>query len=190
MPVLIEHHFAPFDDPAKVIASFFDAAAHDVERSGFKDACPIATVALEVASTNERLRIAMAEVFASCVRDPSSGGGDDRWRNARLCRAVFLSPLRFVRFRTHGRRNRNEPGIPGCSRPTDADLRKLDRPSRVLVAAVSAHRRYERDDDATDPLRSRLHERRVLSQGRAHTIAVSVCVLVMRMQNSLSKQGN
>jgi NADP-dependent 3-hydroxy acid dehydrogenase YdfG len=27
---------------------------------------------------------------------------------------------------------------PGCPRPTDANLRKLDRPSRVLVAALSA----------------------------------------------------
>ena len=30
-------------------------------------------------------------------------------------------------------------GIPGCPRPADADLRDLDRPPRVLVAAVSAH---------------------------------------------------
>ena len=43
----------------------------------------------------------------------SPGGGDDRGRDTRLRRAVFLSPLRLVRFRTRGRRNRSEPGIPG-----------------------------------------------------------------------------
>jgi len=31
------------------------------------------------------------------------------------------------------------PRIPGCTRPTEADLRTLDHPSRVLVAAVPAH---------------------------------------------------
>src|SRR5213076_1215188 len=74
----------------------------------------------------------------SRFRGVPSGCGDDRWRNTRLRRAVFLSPLRLVHFRTHRRRNRSEPRIPGCPGPTDANLRKLDRPSRVLVAAVSA----------------------------------------------------
>ena len=36
-------------------------------------------------------------------------------RNARLRRAVFLSPLRLVRFRAQRRRNRSEPGVPGRS---------------------------------------------------------------------------
>src|SRR6516165_10801635 len=75
----------------------------------------------------------------SRFRGVPAGCGDDRWRNTRLCRAVLLSPLRLARFRAQRRRNRREPGIPGCPRPTDADLRTLDRPSRVLVAAVSAH---------------------------------------------------
>ena len=75
----------------------------------------------------------------SRFRGVPSGCGDDRWRNTRLRRAVFLSPLRLLRFRTQRRRNRSEPRIPGCPWPTDANLRKLDRPSRVLVAAVSAH---------------------------------------------------
>src|SRR4051795_6473568 len=67
------------------------------------------------------------------------GCGDDRWRDTRLRRAVLLPPLRLVRFRAHRGRDRGEPGIPGCPRPAGADLRKLDRPSRVLAAAVSAH---------------------------------------------------
>src|SRR5215210_1545558 len=66
-----------------------------------------------------------------------SGGGDDRWRNTRLRWTVFLSTLRLVYFRTQRGRDRSEPRIPGCSRPTDANLRKLDPPSRGLVAAFS-----------------------------------------------------
>ena len=50
----------------------------------------------------------------SRFRGVPSGCGDDRWRNTRLRRAVFLSPLRLVRFRTQRRRNRSEPRIPGC----------------------------------------------------------------------------
>ena len=50
----------------------------------------------------------------SRFRGVPSGCGDDRWRNTRLRRAVFLSPLRLVHFRTHRRRNRSEPRIPGC----------------------------------------------------------------------------
>jgi lipid A 3-O-deacylase len=50
----------------------------------------------------------------SRFRGVPSGCGDDRWRNTRLRRAVFLPPLRLVRFLTHRRRNRSEPGIPGC----------------------------------------------------------------------------
>src|SRR5262245_37482294 len=50
----------------------------------------------------------------SRFRGVPSGCGDDRWRNTRLRRAVFLSPLRLLRFRTHRRRNRSEPRIPGC----------------------------------------------------------------------------
>jgi AcrR family transcriptional regulator len=45
----------------------FAGAAAVLEATDFADACPIATVALEVANTNERLRIACAEVFESWI---------------------------------------------------------------------------------------------------------------------------
>ncbi len=50
----------------------------------------------------------------SRFRGVPSGCGDDRWRNARLRRAVFLSSLRLLRFLTERRRNRSELRIPGC----------------------------------------------------------------------------
>jgi len=54
-------------DPARAVTDFFDGAAAVLEETGYLDACPIGTVALEVASTNDRLRQATADVFASWI---------------------------------------------------------------------------------------------------------------------------
>jgi AcrR family transcriptional regulator len=54
-------------DPATGVEAFFAGAAGHLAETGYEDACPIATVALEVASTSEPLRIATAEVFDSWV---------------------------------------------------------------------------------------------------------------------------
>src|ERR687885_2862973 len=47
------------------VEEFFGGAAETLRETGYEDACPIATVALEVASTNEPLRRATADVFES-----------------------------------------------------------------------------------------------------------------------------
>ena len=47
--------------------SFFAAAADTVRDSDYVEGCPIATVALEVATTSEVLRIATAEVFEAWI---------------------------------------------------------------------------------------------------------------------------
>ena len=52
-------------DPVASVRNVFDAAAEVLRQTDYADACPIATIALEVASTNESLRIATAEVFES-----------------------------------------------------------------------------------------------------------------------------
>ena len=62
---LIEIFFQPGTDPVVATRVFFDAAADTVRDTDYVDACPIATVALEVASTSEPLRLATAEVFGS-----------------------------------------------------------------------------------------------------------------------------
>ena len=54
-------------DPASAVTDFFDAAAVVLEETGYLDACPIGTVALEVASTNDRLRRATQAVFAGWI---------------------------------------------------------------------------------------------------------------------------
>jgi AcrR family transcriptional regulator len=52
------------DAPA-AIAVFFSGAGETLRETDYADACPIATLALEVASTNEPLRLATAAVFES-----------------------------------------------------------------------------------------------------------------------------
>jgi AcrR family transcriptional regulator len=54
-------------DVATAVRDFFSGAAQTLRETDYADACPIATVALEVASTNEPLREATAEVFDSWI---------------------------------------------------------------------------------------------------------------------------
>ncbi len=49
------------------IRDFFAGAAETLRDTDFADACPIATVALEVSSTNEELREACADVFNAWI---------------------------------------------------------------------------------------------------------------------------
>ncbi|PKK13179.1 TetR family transcriptional regulator C-terminal domain-containing protein [Thermomonospora sp. CIF 1] len=52
-------------DIVRTVADFFQLSVQALEDSDYADGCPIATVALETASTSEPLRHACAEVFAS-----------------------------------------------------------------------------------------------------------------------------
>jgi AcrR family transcriptional regulator len=54
-------------DPVESIEHAFRAAADTLAATDYADACPIATMALEVASTNEVLRLATARVFEEWV---------------------------------------------------------------------------------------------------------------------------
>jgi AcrR family transcriptional regulator len=54
-------------DVVSAVGDFFAGAAETLRETDYADACPIATVALEVASTSEPLREATAEVFDSWV---------------------------------------------------------------------------------------------------------------------------
>jgi AcrR family transcriptional regulator len=54
-------------DVQTAVGEFFSGAAETLEETDYADACPIATVALEVASTSEPLREACAEVFESWI---------------------------------------------------------------------------------------------------------------------------
>jgi AcrR family transcriptional regulator len=59
-------------DAASAVGAFFEGAADTLRDSDYVDVCPIATVALEVASSNEPLREAIAEVFEEWIETASS----------------------------------------------------------------------------------------------------------------------
>jgi AcrR family transcriptional regulator len=60
---LIEAVLDPAPDPVTGVRLFFAGAAAHLEETDYADACPIATVALEVSSVSEQMRVACAEVF-------------------------------------------------------------------------------------------------------------------------------
>lgn len=73
------------DDVVEAVAAAFAGAADHLRASGWADACPIATVALEVAGTSEPLRQACAEVFETwfaglAARFEAAGIAADRAR--------------------------------------------------------------------------------------------------------------
>jgi AcrR family transcriptional regulator len=88
---LVEGVWDAAPDVASSIRDVFDGAASVLEATGYADACPIATVALEVASTNEPLRVATAEVFDTWIRSGTerfTASGIDAAEARRLTFAV------------------------------------------------------------------------------------------------------
>ena len=62
---LVELIYAPGVDVVVATRAFFGGAGAILEETDYADACPIATVALEIASTNEPMREAGAAAFES-----------------------------------------------------------------------------------------------------------------------------
>jgi AcrR family transcriptional regulator len=65
--LLVESVWDAAPDPIAGVSHVFLGAAETLRATGYADACPIATVALEVASTNEAMRIATADVFSQWI---------------------------------------------------------------------------------------------------------------------------
>jgi AcrR family transcriptional regulator len=76
---LIDAVFDPAPDPVTAVRDFFAGAAEQLRETDYADACPIATVALEMSSTSEVIRKACAEVFESWI-----AAGADRLERAGL----------------------------------------------------------------------------------------------------------
>jgi AcrR family transcriptional regulator len=76
---LVESVFDAAPDVLVGVHDCFAGAGETLRQTGYADACPIATVALEVASTNEPLRLATAEVFEGWIRS-----GTERFARAGL----------------------------------------------------------------------------------------------------------
>jgi AcrR family transcriptional regulator len=72
--LLLGEYAGPEVDLPTGIRAFFAGAAETLRETDYADACPIATVALEVSSTDEELRRACAEVFEAWI-----AGGTERF---------------------------------------------------------------------------------------------------------------
>jgi AcrR family transcriptional regulator len=72
--LLLGEYAGPEVDLPTGIRAFFAGAAETLRETDYADACPIATVALEVSSADEELRRACAEVFEAWI-----AGGTERF---------------------------------------------------------------------------------------------------------------
>jgi AcrR family transcriptional regulator len=116
-----------FDAAPDIVSGVHDCfagAAEVLRATDYADACPIETVALEVASTNEPLREATAEVFESWIEGATvrfrAAGIDDRTARELSISLISLLEGAFVLCRS--------------SRTTEA----LDAAGRTAAAAVEA----------------------------------------------------
>ena len=64
---LVEAFFPDDADPVDAVGALFEGAAEVLESTGFADACPIATIAGEIADTDEGMRVAAADAFATWI---------------------------------------------------------------------------------------------------------------------------
>jgi AcrR family transcriptional regulator len=64
---MIRQCFAAYSDPRDAVAAMFSGEAKILRSSGFRNGCPVASVALDVASTTDKVRKPCAEVFGSWI---------------------------------------------------------------------------------------------------------------------------
>lgn len=82
-------------DMANALVAFFDAGAEVLEQQDFLDLCPIGTVAGEVASTDETLRVAARDVFDAWMEAAASRLRADgiRAADARVLASTIVSTI-------------------------------------------------------------------------------------------------
>jgi len=129
-----------FDAAPDVVSGVHDCfagAAEVLRATDYADACPIETVALEVASTNEPLRAATAEVFEGWIEGATvrfrAAGIDDRKARELSISLIALLEGAFVLCR--------------AARTTKA----LDAAGRTAAAAVEAVLRDATVQDVQTP---------------------------------------
>jgi AcrR family transcriptional regulator len=93
--LLIPAIFDPAPDLVTAVRMFFAGAAAHLEETDYEDACPIATVALEVSSSSETMRQACADVFNSWIeagtqRHTGAAIGQDRARELTIAMIAAL----------------------------------------------------------------------------------------------------
>lgn len=88
----IRHNLAAVDDPSESVERFILNIAHSVEASGFRAGGPITTVALETASSSDRLRGECQRIYAAwqaAFADKLIGGGVAEARARRLAQVII-----------------------------------------------------------------------------------------------------
>lgn len=92
---LVEAVFDGSPDLDSGVRNCFEGAADVLEASDYADACPIATVALEVASSDDRLRQVTADIFESWLDSAASRlvAGGVRQERARELATVLVAAL-------------------------------------------------------------------------------------------------
>jgi TetR/AcrR family transcriptional repressor of lmrAB and yxaGH operons len=70
---MIRQCFAAYPDPRDAVAAMFSGEAKILRSSGFRNGCPVASVALDVASTTDKVRKRCAEVFGSWIEALAEG---------------------------------------------------------------------------------------------------------------------
>jgi AcrR family transcriptional regulator len=134
---LIDAFFGPGTDPVSATHDFFAAAAETLRATDYADACPIATVALEVSSTSEPMRQACADVFNSWVDDAAErlrASGLPRGR-ARALAISMLASLEGAFVLARALRSTEPLEIAGAAATSSV---------REALAAQRAHRRPQR----------------------------------------------
>jgi AcrR family transcriptional regulator len=94
---LVMSVFAGAPDVVTGVRECFAGAAEVLRATDYADACPIETVALEVASTNEVLREATAQVFGTWI-----ASGTEHFRTTGLDEAAARELAIFVIFLLEG----------------------------------------------------------------------------------------
>ena len=129
---LIDAIFDPAPDVATAVSDFFTGAAAVLRETGYADACPIATVALEVASTSEPLRQATADVFESWIAAATerfAAAGIDAGRARELATST-LAALEGAFILSRAARSTEPMEIAGAA-ATAAVRAALPRPKRT-----------------------------------------------------------
>ncbi len=127
---LVEAVFVASPDIVSGVRNCFEGAAATLESTNYADACPIATVALEVASTNEALRAVTAGIFdewLGMVAGRLTAAGLTK-RDAKELAATLVAALEGGLLLSRAARN------------TTA-LRSIGRSMATLVETALAHRR-------------------------------------------------
>jgi TetR/AcrR family transcriptional regulator, lmrAB and yxaGH operons repressor len=143
------------DDLAAALGALVDALAAGLEASAYADGCPVATVALEAASTSEPIRAAADRAFTSCVGAGrgrrraacAAGAGGARGgaaarSGAGRCRAATRRPrgARGARLRARRASRRRRGRRPSSASPWDA----AERPTRAVAGSGAPPQRPSR----------------------------------------------